>query len=260
MSVAYINDTVNLVVTFRSWSSGGPTPQPEDPQTVTVNVYDMTAATPTLLITAIPNNLSVGVYSYDWTPTVLGEFEVQFLGEFADGTQDLVREEFSVQTEDSIPTTGVSLMSDEVITFAAGLDPLYLEPEELTSIYPDASLVDIAEQIWSASAEVKAFYKLKDGEEPPFLALEYIKAAAACALSKTYDLESGSELSVRLGDLSVTNRSFPKQSLNRGNATTWCELAIALKKEMQIARIGMKSVVKGDALPNPMPIRALRSR
>ena len=71
------------------------------------------------------------------------------------------------------------------------VDPLYLDPEALLSYFPDASLLEIGEIIYNYSTEVKAIYNLlntEDGSGLSFTVLEYIKAATACELSRTYGL------------------------------------------------------------------------
>lgn len=49
-------------------------------------------------------------------------------------------------------------------------------------------------------------------------------------------------MSVKLGDFSITNRSIPRSSINRGNATTWCQIAAVLRKEMLASKTVMKGV------------------
>jgi hypothetical protein len=46
-----------------------------------------------------------------------------------------------------------------------------------------------------------------------------------------------------LADLSITNRTNPRQSVNRGNAVTWCQIAAALRKEVAASRTGMRAVI-----------------
>lgn len=151
------------------------------------------------------------------------------------------------------------LLVSTTINFAAGLSPLYIAPEELQDVFEDATLLDIAEQIFVASTEARDLLGLKDGDEIPILALDYVKAAAACSLSKVFDETAGNEVSFRLGDLSVMTRNYTKDSINRGNAGTWCELAFALRKELIASRTGMKAVLKGANWANPIPQRRIRS-
>lgn len=153
--------------------------------------------------------------------------------------------------------------TDVVITFAAGLDPMYLAPEELSPMFTDAPLTTIAEEIFIASTEVKKILKLADDvaeEDIPLIAMEYVRAAVACKLSKTFEgTDDGIISNFRLGDLQVITQPFNKSKINRGNAATWCELAFALRNEMLGEATGFRSVVKGSAYKNPMPVRKLRS-
>jgi hypothetical protein len=151
-----------------------------------------------------------------------------------------------------------TLLEDSYIIFTAGLTPLYLDPEEIKPLFPEAPLYEIAEQIWVVSNEIKDLLDLEDDEIPDLKYLEFIKATTACALSKVFDYSSSDELSFRLGDLSVTNRNFPKSSINRGNATTWCELAAALRREIYSSQSGPKAVVKAGNWKNPIPKRRLK--
>jgi hypothetical protein len=116
-----------------------------------------------------------------------------------------------------------------------------LDPESLLAYFPDASLLEIGEIIYNYSTEVKAIYNLldaEDGSNLSFTVLEYIKAATACELSRTYGLGGDDEMSLTLGDLSITNKSIPRNRVTRDNATTWCQIAAALRKEMLAAKVG----------------------
>lgn len=155
-------------------------------------------------------------------------------------------------------TPSETMLLDEEVLFLGILDPLYANPDELTSIYPDATGAEIAEQMAIASGEVKAMLKLGDTETPPYNAIEYVKAAAACALSRVYDAAGGDELTFKLGDFSVTNRAFPRRSIDRTNATTWCELAGVFRRELLHTTTRMKPARKADIYPNPIPDRKLK--
>ncbi len=164
------------------------------------------------------------------------------------------------------PAGGSTLILDQVIQFTGVLDPFYLDPAEVHIIYPDANQIEIAELIWKYSEEVMSIEKLDNTKTPPdvpsYLGLEYIQAATACSLSRIYDdVSGGNEFSFALGDLSVQNRAYPKQSVNRGNATTWCEYAAAIRKEMVANKVGMKAVSKGKGggdNPHLIPARKLK--
>lgn len=82
----------------------------------------------------------------------------------------------------------------------------------------------------------------EDGSTLDFTTIEYIRASVCCELSRTYGFGGDDELSLKLSDLTITNRSNPRQSINRGNATTWCQIAAALRKELVALKVGMRSV------------------
>lgn len=150
-----------------------------------------------------------------------------------------------------------SLGLDFTIEFAAGLSPLYVSPEELVSIFPDATLLDAAEAIHKASLEIEEILNLSSDEVPVYIALDYVLAQAACILSRTFDFAADA-MSIVLGDLSVQNAKYPKNSVNRGNATTPCELAAALRKELLYKTTRSKATVRGSNYENPIPNRKLK--
>lgn len=160
----------------------------------------------------------------------------------------------------STPTEHSMIDSVELV-YCGVLDPMYIDVDELSLIYPDAGNVEIAENIHYFSKEV---YKLlgltEDPTEIPFVAIEYIKAATACALDKIYAVGSGFSTSFSLGDLTVNKPRSSSKSLNRGNANSWCELASVLRGEIlsSSSRGGFRGVVKGDKLTNPIPVRKIR--
>lgn len=258
MSV-YVGDTIRVRATFYGWSDGDGAP--EDPTSVTYSVY-IQLSTPTLVLSGTPTKESDGVYYIDWTPSIAAEYTVQFYAVFADSSTDVVSENFTVidpLTEDTESSSGETLLADETITMAGIITPLCVSPDELIAIFPDATELDIAEAMWRASSELNTILKLGDGECPTDpTALDYIKAAAACELSRVFELGDGNEQSIALGDFSVTYRSFPKSSTNRGNATTWCELAAALRKEVLYKASSTKAFVHGSNYDNPIPVRKLR--
>jgi len=135
--------------------------------------------------------------------------------------------------------------SDEVIAFAPDIQPLYVDPEELIPYFPDAPLLEIGEFIHVYSQEIKEIFSLldtDDGSSLSFTALEYIKAATACELSRVYGGGGDDELSVRLGDLSITNRNLPRSTLTRANATTWCQIAATLRKEILAQKVSARAI------------------
>lgn len=154
-----------------------------------------------------------------------------------------------------------SMMDDIELIYCGVLDPMYIDIDELLVIYHDAGGVEIAENIHYFSKEVYNLLGLtEEATEIPFIAIEYIQAATACSLEKIYGIGSGFGTTFTLGDLSVSNTKPSAKTVNRGNATSWCELALALRSEILSAtsRGGFRSVVRGSKLDNPIPIRRIR--
>lgn len=242
----YLNQTEKITVTFYGFPDDEGESQPEDPTSLEVRIYD-TATDPDVLIltdSAIPVG-PVGKFYYEWTPTVLGEFNVQFFATFADDSTNPVSNLFTVYEPSSTSVVGSTLLADQVITLTGVLDPLYIDPVGVQTFYPDADLVQIAELVNRYSTEVKTLLKLKDEDYPPIIALDYIEAATLCSLTRLFGEQAGSDFTFQLGDLSVTNRPIQKSVITRGNATTWCELAAALRYDMLADQVGMKAVCKG---------------
>jgi hypothetical protein len=243
ISPIMVNDTVRLKVRFVD----------VDPQTNEQTVIFPISVSLTIdnssgteIINTTPTSLSQSEYYYDFTPEEAGEYTIRFVGVLSSGTYITVNQQIYVSTPTSDFKPTVTLGSDEIIQFASEVTPLYLDPEELLPFFPDATLIEIGELLHHYSLEVKQIYAIPDSNDLNpglnFTYLEYIKAAAACELSRTYGYGGEDELSVKLGDLSITNRSLPRTGVNRGNATTWCQLAAALRKEILAMKVSMKGV------------------
>ena len=246
-----------MTVTFREWSEGGDA-DPEDPDTVTAVVINVDTDEETSL--DVESGDDTAEYYVDWTPTEEGDFILRMTGEFSDGSTDIIDQSFTVGSSSSSTTTN-SLSEDVILSFASGLSPMYISAEEIAVSFPEAPLIDIAEQIFIYSTEAKSLLDLDDDleeEDIPLLVFDYVRAAVSCTLSKTYELSPADEMSFRLGDLSVTNRNYAKSKITRGNATTWCELAYALRNELVSANTGMIGVVKSANWANPIPHRKLK--
>lgn len=206
----------------------------------------------------------MGVYSYVWTvatDAALGTYTVEWSGTIhGSTTKGIELVEVVAAGDADAGSSSPTLEEDFFATFLAELDPMYIAVDEIQPFFPDASQIEIAEQIHIASSEVKGF--LKGVSTPTPEGIDYVKAATACALSRIYEYGfGGEELGVKLGDLSISARAMPKQNVTRGNASTWCELAAALREEMlssQGGRANLKAADKGSNLANPMPSRGLR--
>lgn len=202
----------------------------------------------------IPYDAEIGTYSATWTAIIDGEE--------AAGT-----ETFEVITQEQAESA-VLLGADFELVFTGGMTPLYIDPEELSLFFPDVDLIDIAEQIHYASIFAMDYLD-DDGQVTPLM-IEYVQATSACALSRLYDptgmsgMGTGAE-SVTLGDLSVKEASSfttirQLSDVNRGNVTSWCELAALLRKELLRSKgtAGMRSTRKASIYSNPIPSRAIR--
>lgn len=256
-----IGDTIRIQVTFRDWSSVG-NGDIIDPDIVTVDILDEDFVRTPEIEEAV--KVEDGVYYYDWTPLNAGVFYIEFIGTFNDGQTSVVRERFEVSKVASGPSpSGVSLGEDQEFVFATILTPLYVDPEELLHFYPESNNVEVMELISRYSREVAKILGLDMSDpEPdvPFLALEYIRAAVLCALSRIHDYTFGGDASsLSLGDLKISNQSYPRDRINRANAASWCELAAILREELMRGEAGIKAVVKGTNYTNPMPKRKLKS-
>lgn len=252
-----VNDTTRVTVTFYDWISGTGT-NPIDPSTVQGYIKDVNLVT---LSTFAPTNTAVGVYTYDWVPTVIGSYYIEFKATYPDATTDIVRDLFSV-VAGNISSSPSILAEDQYILFTGELSPQYLDSEEITLAYPDVTPIEASEFIRIASLEVQDWLDLNDEEEPPVYAVEYVRASALCALSRLYDVNAGFGDAITLGDLEVQNKTPYKAHTTRYNASNWCELAALLRDEM-LRRSGkgpgIRAIQKGSAFPNPMPTRELGS-
>jgi hypothetical protein len=244
-----VNDTVRIKVKFVD--TNPTTGEQFDVFPVSVSVIIKNSKNE-IIISTTATPLTPSEYYYDYTPSEAGQYTVEFTGTMANSTFIRVSQQLYVSTpsEDYRPT--VTLRENEVIAFAADLEPLYIDPEELLPIFPDASLLEIAELVHHYSLEIKEMYAIpNDNVNPvlPFSVLEYIKASAACELSRTYGFGGDDELSLKLADLEITNRTMPKNIATRSNATTWCQIASSLRREILAKKVSMRGVIP-KGLPN----------
>lgn len=203
--------------------------------------------------------VSSSVYYIVFTPTIADTYTIKFTGTYYVGltAKSIVVEQklyVSSTSQEYQPT--VTLGHDETIVFASDLSPLYIDPESLLPFFPDATGLEIAEIVSNYSLEVKGIYSLSDDEDGsnlPFNVLEYIRAATACELSRTYGLGGDDEMSLHLGDFTVTNKSIPRNSVTRDNATSWCQIATALRKEMLATKVSPLAMQPKN-LPATAPI------
>lgn len=238
-----VNDTVRIKVKFVDIDNNTGQQIEVTPAAVSVIITNSDNST---VVSASAISLTQSVWYYDFTPTLADTYNVKFTGILANTNTIIVQQKLYVSSleEDYRPT--ITLKSDEIITFAPDVKPLYLDPETLLPYFPDATLLEIGEIVHTYSLEVKALYKLldeEDGSNLSFIALEYIKAATACDLSRTYGFGGDDEVSLRLGDFNISNKSVPRNVVTRDNATTWCQIATALRKELLAGKVGPKGFV-----------------
>jgi hypothetical protein len=234
-----VNNTVRIKVKFIDINAQGQQVE-ATPTYVVVKVYDSDNSE---IVSQTATQLTDSEYYYDFTPTEAGEYKVTFVGTMEDNSYITVNQQLYVSTPTDEYRPLITLRHEEVITFAPDVEPLYLNPEELKAYFPEASLMEIGEIIHGFSLEIKQMYSYGDeitGSDLGFNVLEYIKAATACELSRTYNYGGDDEMSIQLGDLTVSSRSLPRTQITRGNATTWCQIAAALRKEILAGKVGPK--------------------
>jgi hypothetical protein len=244
-----VNDTVRIRVKFIDTDSTTGEQQNVEPISVFVTITNSSGQD---VAYTSATELTPSEYYYDFTPSLPDQYSVVFSGIMENGRRITVAQQLyvSTPTDDYKPT--ITLREDEVIAFAADLTPLYLDPEELKTIFPEASLLEIGELIHHYSLEVKEMYSIQDSNtnpDLPFTVLEYIKASACCELSRTYGFGGDDEMSLKLADLEITNRSAPRDVATRSNATTWCQIAASLRREILAKKVFIRGVQPKN-LPN----------
>lgn len=256
MTEILFNDSIRIRVTFRTWSEDDTQGAVVDPISVIGKIINSNFVAVATFTNDIVHE-SEGVFSYIWTPTTLGDFYVEFDGLMNDDASpivDSVREAFTVVASNVNLATQV-LAQDQFITFMPDLEPIYIDPEEILVIYPDASPIDVNELLYFYSHEVD---ELMGAQAKTTLAYEYLRAAVLCSLSKVFGSIDNSDIAqITLGDFSIETRNLPSTTLNRGNADTWCELAAALRAEILVKfyRVGFKAIEKGTNFINPIQSR-----
>jgi hypothetical protein len=160
----------------------------------------------------------------------------------------------------------MGLNEDFEIVFSSGTaERLFIDPVELSMLFPEASAMEVFELVRLYSEEMQTVFRFGPDEPIPVEVQEYVKAATACALMRLYNFggQGGADaLSIRLGDLQVDNSKSNNAPITKLNASNWCELAAALREELMRINsgAGMKAIMKGSRYPNPMPCRQIRSK
>jgi len=241
MASIYVNDTVRFRVKFIDIDAFD-NQIPVEPISVIFKLFD---SNNNMLLSLTPSALNQFEYYYDYVPTEPGTYKVTFIATLSGNKTINSNQQVYVSTADKDYKPIIFLEEDEVIAFAPDVEPLYIDPEELLPYFPDAPLIEVGEYVHLYSVEVKNILNLLDTEDGSNLnttALEYIKAGTACELSRVYGGGGDDELSVRLGDLSITNRNLPRNTLSRANATTWCQIAAVLRKELLAQKVGVRAI------------------
>jgi len=224
----------------------------------TTEVYDLQG-----VIDPIVND-SLGLYHYDWTTPDNGKFKLLFIGTLTGATPSTIENPRVFYVGTSEPT--ITLGSTYQQLFLGELDPLYIDPDWVVEIFPEVDLVEVTEIIYKQSLQLEEWFG--QGLTITSLMREYLIAATLCELSKTYLIDGGingfgKSDSFSLGDLTINNgfgggSGGSRNSVYRGNATTWCEMAYALKAELLKSKVTFSTVVKGSNFVNPIPSRSLR--
>jgi hypothetical protein len=162
------------------------------------------------------------------------------------------------------------LGSDQYIRFLVDPQPMVLDPEEFYPLFPQASPYEIAELVAQHSQEAQNILKVLMTDTLAGLmdrdaiiaqtVQDFVQAATCCALSRIYDVLSGAgQGAVTIGDLTYSFNRMIKDSVNRSNAQTWCELAAVVRNELyQLSKkSGMRDVYRGAKRHNPMPERQI---
>jgi hypothetical protein len=154
----------------------------------------------------------------------------------------------------SVDEPSVDLGADVIISFSSGFSPLLVDPESIAVYVDDVSNLEIAQLVHRFSLEVVRLF----GNGPyPEAVYDYIIAATLCALSRKYEgFGASSSAGFSLGDLQI--RDQESGSKNRGDATSWCEMAELLRQELRTAKGGLMSARKAGNRPTPVPSRIFK--
>lgn len=235
-----VNDKIRIKVKFVDVNNATGQQILVSPTSVLVSIY---RSDNTNVVSTSATALNSSEYYYDFTPTIADTYKIVFVGNIPGGTSITVNQQLYVSTSTDEYKPAITLKTDEIVTFAPDVDPIYLNPEEMQAYFPEATLLEIGEIIHFHSMEVRDIYGFNDSYSSSninYTSLEYIKAATACDLSRTYSYGGDDDVSVQLGDLTVTARNLPRTNISRGNAVTWCQIAAALRKEMLAGITGAK--------------------
>lgn len=260
-----IGQTIRLTVRFADFDFSAGTDELLTPTSVVLALFKYNSTSLSYDLVGMLGPVlteSTGVYYYDWTTPEDGKFKLIFTGIVPDATPSSVVDTRIFYVGTATPT--IILTGSLQYTFLGELDPLYLDPEAIKNFYPDVDFVEATEIIHRFSLE------LYDWFGPTFtmtsIMEDYILAATLCELTKVHTFDGGMNgfkdvSDFVLGDLQVSSgkgSNFTQKTINRGNVTTWCELANLLRSELTFSRTNIKAIVRGSNYDNPIPARAIR--
>lgn len=138
-----VNDTVRIKVKFIDINPSTGAQIPVVPVTVVVTIKKSDNTTLLAQAITVSGKISDSEYFYDFTPSQADAYRITFTGTLSSGSSITVNQLLYVNTSSADYEPSVMLRSDEIISFCGELDPLYIDPEELLSYFPDASLMEI---------------------------------------------------------------------------------------------------------------------
>lgn len=262
-----VNQQVRVSTRFVDFDFDAGTDVLFDPTSVTAALYKFDSDTCMYVFQSALSpivRVSTGVYYYDWVTPSNGKFKLVFVGSVPGATPSEIVNDRIFYVGTSEPTA--LLGTNTTIGFLSQLAPIYLDPEIISTYFSDVDLVEAAEIIYQLSTELDGWFGT--GYEITPTMQEYLLAATLCKLTKIYVYDGGmsgftNPGTFMLGDLQVTqnangSNSFNTKSGNRGNASTWCELAALLREELTFSRTNFRAADRGANYTNPIPSRALR--
>ena len=261
MATVGVGGSIQLTSKFYDYQSG-PLVDPDSGPTLDiqlngVSVLDAPATYPGDILRE-----STGVYTY--THTVLntaatGEY-IAIWTAVQDGQEVTGTELFNVAPASGVVTgEDQTLGEDYEINYFSTLDPVFIDPDEILAIFPDAEAPMVLESIYRVSSQVLHWSPKSTAENLSPQMQQYMIAAIACDLSQRYGLTSSDEYSITLGDLSVTYDQETGKT-GTGSSVDWCSVAAELLNGIKYSLSPMKGVVRGARLTNPIPKRSLNKK
>lgn len=252
----YLGDIARILVDFYKENDDGDLVL-TDPDTIDLTIYD---SDDIIIHEETLNNedhrLDEGKYEYQWSADQLGDFRFEFVATFDDGITQTVNYYITVILPSDEDTSGDVLGEDYELEFSTLVDNVFGDVEFISEFFPDAKHVHILDILYRLSKDVLTLRILNPQDDPDVY--DYVKLAALCELSRIYDATSGGdEMSLSLGDFSIrTGGGESSETISAADASTWCELAWLLRRELFGAE--SRQFVKGSKVKNPMPERSLQ--